>query len=142
MGGVRAAARAAGWLCCGSLILAAPVQAAPAAPSRSLELLAADVRHGRCRTASRVFVVERAGRVRLVRDGVLQAAPFLDIQAIALTDDTERGLLSMAFAPDYATSGRLSWLSDIPKQEGAIGPRVPQLREPGHRRSRPLRVCC
>jgi glucose/arabinose dehydrogenase len=52
---------------------------------------------------SRVFVVERAGTVRVVRDGVTQGTPFLDMGA--LPTDGERGLLSLAFAPDYASSG-------------------------------------
>src|SRR4051794_265089 len=55
---------------------------------------------------SRVLVVEQAGRVRLVRDGVLQPAPFADITA-RVASGGERGLLSIAFAPDYATSGLL-----------------------------------
>ena len=53
---------------------------------------------------SRVFVVEQGGLVKLVVNGQETATPFLD-----LTDETlvseERGLLSIAFAPDYATSG-------------------------------------
>ena len=64
-------------------------------------------------------MVERAGRVRLVRDGVMQAAPFLDVSAITLTDHSERGLLSMAFAPDYATSGRF-YVYLTSKPAGAI----------------------
>ena len=63
----------------------------------------------------RVYVVERAGRVRLVKDGVLLAQPFLDLSAevdAAPTDQangffSENGLASIAFAPDYATSGKL-----------------------------------
>lgn len=54
---------------------------------------------------SRLFVVERAGRIRIVRDGALVAAPFLDIAALTTTDG-ERGLLSMAFDPGYAANGR------------------------------------
>ncbi|SPA51669.1 PQQ-dependent sugar dehydrogenase [Cupriavidus taiwanensis] len=54
---------------------------------------------------ARLFVVERAGRIRIVRDGALLAAPFLDIAALTTTDG-ERGLLSMAFDPDYAANGR------------------------------------
>jgi hypothetical protein len=34
------------------------------------------------------------------------ATPFLDLTSITLSDDEERGLLSAAFAPDYAASGR------------------------------------
>jgi glucose/arabinose dehydrogenase len=53
----------------------------------------------------RLFVVERGGTIRVVRDGGKLAAPFLDISSNVRTD-SERGLLSMAFAPDYASSGR------------------------------------
>ena len=54
----------------------------------------------------RVFVVERAGRVRIVRDGRTLARPFLDISTDVATDG-ERGLLSIAFAPDYERSGKV-----------------------------------
>jgi glucose/arabinose dehydrogenase len=53
----------------------------------------------------RLFVVERDGRIRVVRDGRKLGAPFLDISSNVSTDG-ERGLLSMAFAPDYTSSGR------------------------------------
>jgi Glucose / Sorbosone dehydrogenase len=52
---------------------------------------------------NRIYVVEKAGTIRIAG----QAAPFLDLTQDTLSDDTERGLLSMAFAPDYATSGRV-----------------------------------
>lgn len=48
-----------------------------------------------------IFVVEQGGRVRLVRDGVLLAAPFLDIGGI-VTAGGEQGLLGMAVHPDPA----------------------------------------
>ncbi|MGI8595254.1 MAG: PQQ-dependent sugar dehydrogenase [Solirubrobacteraceae bacterium] len=53
--------------------------------------------------ASRLFVVERAGKIQVLRDGVKRE--FVDITA-KVTSAGEGGLLSMAFAPDYATSGR------------------------------------
>src|SRR3954468_19492205 len=53
----------------------------------------------------RVFVVEQAGRIFEVRDGVKQTPAFLDITS-SVKPGGEQGLLSMAFAPDYATSGR------------------------------------
>jgi glucose/arabinose dehydrogenase len=53
---------------------------------------------------SRVFVVERAGRIMLVKNGKQLSAPFLDIRG-DVSSGGERGLLSMAFAPDYAQSG-------------------------------------
>jgi glucose/arabinose dehydrogenase len=56
---------------------------------------------------SRLFVAERGGTVRVVRDGVTRPVPFLRIPSAELSTDGERGLLAMTFAPDYATSGRL-----------------------------------
>ncbi len=53
--------------------------------------------------ASRLFVVERAGVVRVVRNGTALATPVLSIPDVSTAG--ERGLLSIAFAPDYATSG-------------------------------------
>jgi glucose/arabinose dehydrogenase len=49
----------------------------------------------------RIFVVEQAGRIRIVKNGQLQATPFLDITSRVLSGD-ERGLLSVAFHPNYA----------------------------------------
>ena len=51
----------------------------------------------------RRFVVERAGTIRVVRDGHKLRTPFLDISSDVKTSG-EAGLLSMAFAPDYAKS--------------------------------------
>ncbi len=56
------------------------------------------------RDASRLFVVERGGTVRLIKDGVTLPAPFADLTSRVLAGG-ERGLLGMAFAPDYASSG-------------------------------------
>ncbi|WP_423193944.1 PQQ-dependent sugar dehydrogenase [Cupriavidus sp. H18C2] len=53
----------------------------------------------------RLFVVERPGRIRVIRNGALLGTPFLDISSLTTTDG-ERGLLSMAFDPDFATNGR------------------------------------
>jgi glucose/arabinose dehydrogenase len=54
---------------------------------------------------NRLFVVEQAGTVRVISDGVVLPRPFLDLSAdVKLT--SEPGLLSIAFAPDYAESGR------------------------------------
>jgi glucose/arabinose dehydrogenase len=52
----------------------------------------------------RVFVVEQTGAVRVVRDGEVLARPFLDLHD-KVKVSSEPGLLSIAFAPDYATSG-------------------------------------
>lgn len=44
------------------------------------------------------FVVEQGGRIRAVRDGVVQSADFLDVRG-AISSGGERGLLGLAFAP-------------------------------------------
>ena len=59
------------------------------------------------RDGSHLAVVERAGTVQQLTDGVEQAAPLLDITGRVSCCTGERGLLSIAFAPDYATSGLL-----------------------------------
>jgi glucose/arabinose dehydrogenase len=53
----------------------------------------------------RLFVVEQGGTIRVVRDGRVLERPFLDVSS-RVQSGGEQGLLSMAFAPDYATSGR------------------------------------
>jgi glucose/arabinose dehydrogenase len=55
--------------------------------------------------ASRLLVAEKAGRVRMVIDGVATATAFLDVAPL-VTSDGERGLLGLAAAPDYASSGK------------------------------------
>jgi cysteine-rich repeat protein len=54
---------------------------------------------------SRVFIVEQPGRIRLLKNGVLQPTPFLDIDPL-VSCCGERGLLSLAFHPDYESNGR------------------------------------
>jgi len=49
---------------------------------------------------SRLFVVEKAGRVHLIEDGVIQPTPFLDITDRVGSSGSEQGLLSVAFPPD------------------------------------------
>jgi glucose/arabinose dehydrogenase len=51
----------------------------------------------------RIFVVEQAGRIRIVKNGAVQTTPFLDISGRVLSGG-ERGLLSVAFHPQYATN--------------------------------------
>ncbi|MEN3339459.1 MAG: hypothetical protein V7647_3135 [Acidobacteriota bacterium] len=51
------------------------------------------------------FIVEQAGRIRVVNAGVLVPADFLDLRAV-ISSGGERGLLGLAFAPDYGASGR------------------------------------
>lgn len=53
---------------------------------------------------SRLFVLEKPGRVRVLVDGVLQDTPFLDIVS-QTNNGFESGILGMAFHPAYATNG-------------------------------------
>jgi glucose/arabinose dehydrogenase len=55
--------------------------------------------------ATRIFIAERPGRIRIVQNGTLLATPFLDIAARVSTSG-ERGVLSFAFHPQYAQNGR------------------------------------
>jgi glucose/arabinose dehydrogenase len=52
----------------------------------------------------RLFVVEQPGRIVVVRDGAVLPAPFLDIEPLT-SSGGERGLLGLAFHPEYATNG-------------------------------------
>lgn len=53
----------------------------------------------------RLFIVEQPGRIRIVANGQLRSQPFLDIVSL-VGSGGERGLLSLAFHPDYADNGR------------------------------------
>ncbi|MGB3329452.1 MAG: PQQ-dependent sugar dehydrogenase [Thermomicrobiales bacterium] len=55
--------------------------------------------------SGRSFVVEQPGRIRIVTDGTVGETPFLDITDRVGSAGNEQGLLGLAFAPDYATSG-------------------------------------
>jgi glucose/arabinose dehydrogenase len=52
--------------------------------------------------SGRLFVVEQAGRIRVVRDGAVLPEPFLDI-ADRVTAGGERGLLGLAFPPGFGS---------------------------------------
>jgi glucose/arabinose dehydrogenase len=59
---------------------------------------------------ARVFIVERRGadnrgRVKILKNGTILPRAFLTTPV--LSTGSEQGLLGLAFAPDYATSGRL-----------------------------------
>lgn len=57
----------------------------------------------------RLFVVEKAGVIKILNsDGSINATPFLDINSIVFNPtglNDERGLLGLAFHPDYASNG-------------------------------------
>jgi glucose/arabinose dehydrogenase len=53
---------------------------------------------------ARLFVVEQAGRIRVVKNGRTLPIPFLNISE-RVRSGGEQGLLSMAFHPDYRNNG-------------------------------------
>jgi glucose/arabinose dehydrogenase len=56
--------------------------------------------------SGRLFVNEQVGRVRVIdADGTLRAEPFVDLSS-KIQAGGERGLLGLAFHPDYADNGR------------------------------------
>lgn len=54
---------------------------------------------------SRLFVVEKGGKIKILNSNkTTNATPFLDITTLVSTD-SERGLLGLAFHPNYASNG-------------------------------------
>lgn len=52
----------------------------------------------------RIFIVEQGGRIKILRQGVILVAPFLDLSSL-VDPQGERGLLGLAFHPDYDQNG-------------------------------------
>jgi glucose/arabinose dehydrogenase len=71
----------------------------------------------------RQFVVDQAGTIRILRpDGTLAPRPFLDLRdhlVDLMPDFDERGLLGLAFHPQYAKNGRLFVYYSAPLRPGA-----------------------
>ena len=53
--------------------------------------------------SARIFVTEKPGRIRIIKNGALQPTPFLDIAARLGNPGGEQGLLSVAFPPGYGS---------------------------------------
>ena len=56
-------------------------------------------------SSGRLFVVEQAGKIRLIKNGSLEPTPFLDITS-KVTFEDEMGLLGVAFHPNYSSNRR------------------------------------
>ena len=54
--------------------------------------------------SGRLFIVERPGRIRIFKNEALLVTPFLDIQS-DVQSGGEKGLLALAFDPDYESNG-------------------------------------
>jgi glucose/arabinose dehydrogenase len=89
--------------------------AGPADPAQvrlELELVAADLDRplGVVHAgdgSGRLFILEKAGRIRILRAGTLLDRPFLDLTDRVGSSGSEQGLLGLAFHPGYAQNGRL-----------------------------------
>jgi glucose/arabinose dehydrogenase len=55
--------------------------------------------------SGRLFVVEQTGKIRVIKGGVVLAAPFLDLSP-SISHGGEQGLLGLAFHPAYKTNGK------------------------------------
>ena len=65
--------------------------------------LPVDIKHA---GDDRLYIVEKGGRIRISDlQGNVLATPFLDIDPIVNSGANERGLLGLAFHPDYASNG-------------------------------------
>jgi glucose/arabinose dehydrogenase len=56
--------------------------------------------------SNRLFIVQKSGRIRVMKNGALLATPFLDISSL-VSKGGEQGLLGLAFSPHFATNHRL-----------------------------------
>jgi len=55
---------------------------------------------------SRLFVIEKLGAIRIVKNGQLLETPFLELDVTGSPAPNEQGLLGLAFHPKYAMNGR------------------------------------
>jgi glucose/arabinose dehydrogenase len=53
----------------------------------------------------RLFVVEQDGRIRIIQNGSVLSTAFLDIASLVSRNGPERGLLGLAFHPNYTQNG-------------------------------------
>jgi glucose/arabinose dehydrogenase len=86
-------------------LLAVPLSAATLPPGFSETLIAGGLQAPTAMAIApdgRVFVCEQAGTLRVIRDGALLPAPFVNVTVSSIG---ERGLLGVAFDPDFAANG-------------------------------------
>ena len=92
--------------------------------------------------SGRLFVSDQIGRVHLIKDGVLQPEPFLDITDLVrgtLFGNDERGLSGFTFHPDFANGGMpghgvfYTWTDELVDRQTADFTHYPL--EPGRERA-------
>jgi glucose/arabinose dehydrogenase len=76
---------------------------------------------------SRLFVIDQIGKIWIIKDGQKLATPFIDVSSKLATLSPgydERGLLGLAFHPDYKTNGRFFIYYQLPPRAGGPQPGV------------------
>lgn len=68
--------------------------------------------------SGRLFIVEQTGRLRILENNALHAQPFLDLSG-RVTSGGERGLLGLAFHPDFSENDRF-FVNYTSVQEGQL----------------------
>ena len=53
----------------------------------------------------RIFIVEKAGRIKILNNGKIQDTVFLNITSKVNSRGNEQGLLGLAFHPDFKNNG-------------------------------------
>jgi glucose/arabinose dehydrogenase len=71
--------------------------------------------------SGRLFVVERPGRIRIIKSNNLLATPFLNIQTIVKSTGGEQGLLALVFHPSYETNGKFYVAYTAPRAGDTTG---------------------
>ena len=66
---------------------------------------------------TRLYVVEKGGRIRIVKGSTVESTPFLDVSARVDTA-SEAGLLSIAFPPDHRATGLFYVFMNVPASPG------------------------
>ncbi|HEY8401349.1 MAG TPA: PQQ-dependent sugar dehydrogenase [Cytophagaceae bacterium] len=69
--------------------------------------------------SGRLFFLEQHGRIRIIKNGNLIEKPFLDISSKIVSQSntySERGLLGLAFHPDYKNNGKFYVYYSAPSQ--------------------------
>lgn len=73
--------------------------------------------------SGRLFVCEQEGRIRIIKNGKLLPAPYLNIstEVVKKGGYDERGLLGLAFHPNFAKNGKFYVYCSLPAKEGSRG---------------------
>lgn len=75
--------------------------------------------------SDRLFIADQSGVIYLLKNGQLALSPFLDITHLIVNLNPgfdERGLLGLAFHPNFAVNGRFFVRYSAPRPEGPLAP--------------------